>query len=122
MIHIAVLLIAVVQLLDVFNLIITEKRLKAIDEELDLLAKECRDTTLDAHQQLIKQRIENIDVMDKADSAIESAKGVIERADEVINAANELTRLYRKLIQEEETNGKEESNTDSAQNAGPGTV
>lgn len=106
---IAVVLIAIVQLMDVLNMSTTTKRLKKLEEEHDHLARKCgealRDTVIKAEEERIKQRIENMDIR-------EHAERVIKAADDVIKASDDLNDTYKEFIetvnsQEEETDDEE---------------
>ena len=104
---IAVVLIAVVQLMDVLNMSRATKQIEKLEEEHDHLADKCGKAIMQVEKDLIKQRIENIETM-------KHVENIIKAADEVIKASDDLNNTYREFIeltksQEEEADDEERS-------------
>lgn len=93
---IAVVLIAVVKLMDVLNMSIATKRIEKLEEEHDYLADKCG------------KAIKSIQ---------ESTDGVIQSAERVIASADEMTNAFRELVQEV-NNGEQQSDSTVEEDAG----
>lgn len=102
---IAVVLIAIVQLMDVLNMSTTTKRLKKLEEEHDHLARKCGEVLRDTVIKAEEERIKHMDIRNHAEI-------VIKAADDVIKASDDLNDTYKEFIkmvnsQEEETDDEE---------------